>query len=82
MLKVSKCITFAISYGFGLMELRFNEFFFLLRGMPKMKGHIGITATHMFYDDINDIHYIMNFGSDKRMVESFRALIKISQTLK
>lgn len=71
-----------IHYGFGLMELRFNEFFFLLRGMPEMRGHIGITATHMFYDDINDIHYIMNFGSDKRMVESFRVLIKISQTLK
>jgi len=70
-----------IHYGFGLMELHFNEFFFLLRGMPKMKGHIGITATHMFYDETNDIHYVMNFGSDRRMVESFRALIKIAQTL-
>lgn len=71
-----------IHYGFGLMELHFNDFFFLLRGLPKMKGHIGITATHMFYDDVNDTHYIMNFGSDKRMVESFRTLIKIVQTLR
>ncbi len=70
-----------IHYGFGLMELHFNEFFFLLRGMPNVKGHIGITATHMFYDDVKDIHYIMNFGSDKRMVESFRTLIKIVQIL-
>jgi D-alanyl-D-alanine carboxypeptidase len=69
-------------YGFGMMELHFNEFFFLLKGMPKLKGHIGITATHMFYDDVNDVHYIMNFGSDKRMVESFKTLIKIVQTLK
>jgi D-alanyl-D-alanine carboxypeptidase len=69
-------------YGFGMMELHFNEFFFLLRGMPNMKGHIGITSTHMFYDDVNDVHYIMNFGSDKRMVESFRTLIKIVQILK
>lgn len=69
-------------YGFGMMELHFNEFFFLLRGMPRLKGHIGITATHMFYDDENDVHYIMNFGSDKRMVESCKALIKIVQTMK
>ncbi len=69
-------------YGFGLMELHFNEFFFLLRGLPRPKGHIGITATHMFYDDVNDVHYIMNFGSDNRMVESFKTFIKIVQTLK
>ena len=69
-------------YGFGMMELHFNEFFLLLRGMPNMKGHIGITSTHMFYDEINDVHYIMNFGSDKRMVESFKTLIKIVQSLK
>ena len=69
-------------YGFGMMELHFNEFFFLLRGLPHMTGHIGITSTHMFYDDVNDVHYIMNFGSDKRMVESFKTLIKIVQLLK
>lgn len=68
-------------YGFGMMELHFSELFFLLRGMPTMTGHIGVTATHMFYDSVNDVHYIMNFGSDKRMVESFRTLIKITQTL-
>ncbi len=71
-----------IHYGFGMMELHFNEFFFLLRNMPNMKGHIGITSTHMFYDEINDVHYIMNFGSDKRMTESFRTLIKLVQTLR
>ena len=70
-----------IHYGFGMMELHFNEFFFLLIGMPLLKGHIGITSTHMFYDNVNDVHFIMNFGSDKRMVESFRTLIKIVQTL-
>ncbi len=69
-------------YGFGMMELHFNEFFFLLRGLPNMTGHIGITATHMFYDDVHDVHYVLNFGSDKRMVESFRTLIKIVQILK
>lgn len=71
-----------LHYGFGMMELHFNEFFFILRGMPRLKGHIGITATHMFYDDVNDVHYIFNFGSDKRMVESFRTLTEIIQILK
>lgn len=69
-------------YGFGMMELHFNEFFFLLRGIPNMTGHIGITSSHMFYDDVNDVHYVFNFGSDKRMVESFKTLIKIVQILK
>ena len=71
-----------IDYGFGMMQLHFSDFFFLLRGLPNMTGHIGITATHMFYDDVNDVHYILNFGSEKRMVESFKILIKIIQILK
>jgi D-alanyl-D-alanine carboxypeptidase len=71
-----------IHYGFGMMELHFHEFFFLLKNMPRLKGHIGITSTHMFYDDRNDVHIIMNFGSEKRMAESFRTLIKIMQLLK
>lgn len=69
-------------YGFGMMELRFNEFFFLLRGLPNLIGHIGITSTHMFYDDVSDVHLILNFGSDKRMIDSFKTLIKIIQILK
>lgn len=71
-----------LHYGFGMMELHCDEFFFLLRNMPLLKGHIGITSTHMFYDDSNDVHFIMNFGSDRRMIESFKSLIRIVQTLK
>ncbi len=69
-------------YGFGMMELHLNEFLFLLKGLPNMKGHIGVTSTHTFYDDINDVHLVLNFGSDKRMVDSFKTLIKIVQILK
>ena len=39
-----------IYYGLGMMEVRFKEFFFLLGRLPKVKGHIGILATHLFYD--------------------------------
>jgi D-alanyl-D-alanine carboxypeptidase len=70
-----------IYYGLGMMEIRFKEFFFLLGRLPKIKGHIGILSTHMFYDPSTDAHIVMNFGSNTRMVESFKALIEIENTL-
>lgn len=71
-----------IHYGTGMMELRFEEFFFLLRGMPRPVGHIGILGTHLFYDAVHDAHIVMNFGGTTEMVRSFRTLIQIEQELK
>ncbi|MBL8057078.1 MAG: beta-lactamase family protein [Anaerolineales bacterium] len=68
-------------YGSGLMEVRFGEFFFLLGGLPKLKGHIGILATHLFYDAGRDAHIILNFGANTLMEASFRALIEIETAL-
>lgn len=70
-----------IYYGLGMMEIRFKEFFFLLGHLPKARGHIGILATHMFYDPLKETHVVMNFGDSARMVESFQALIEIENTL-
>ncbi len=70
-----------IYYGLGMMEIRFKEFFFLLGGLPKVKGHIGILATHLFYDPVSQAHVIMNFGDNTRMVESFKALIEIENVI-
>lgn len=70
-----------IWYGLGMMEIRFGEFFFLLGGMPRLRGHIGILSTHLFYDPVYDAHIAMNFGSTRRMVESFQALIEIENVL-
>lgn len=70
-----------IYYGLGMMEIRFKEFFFLLGHLPRVKGHIGILSTHMFYDPATDTHIIMNFGDNKMMVNSFKALIEIENTL-
>jgi D-alanyl-D-alanine carboxypeptidase len=66
-----------IHYGLGMMELHFEEFFFLLKGLPRLKGHIGILANHSFFDPENDLHVIMNFGSTANMNKSFRVLIEI-----
>jgi len=70
-----------IYYGLGIMEIHFEKFSFLLRDLPRIKGHTGIFSTHMFYDLMNDAHIIMNFGCNKRMGESFRALIEIETVL-
>jgi len=66
-----------IHYGLGMMQIHFGEFFFLLKRWPKLTGHIGITATHMFYGATSDTHIIMNFGSTANMVTSFRVLIDL-----
>jgi D-alanyl-D-alanine carboxypeptidase len=70
-----------IYYGRGMMEIRFKDFFFLLGGLPRVKGHIGILATHMFYDPLHEAHIVLNFGDTSRMGESFRSLIEIESTL-
>lgn len=70
-----------IYYGLGMMEIRFQEFFFLLGSLPKVTGHIGILATHLFYDPVKDAYIIMNFGSNTHMVDSFKALIEIESVL-
>ena len=70
-----------IYYGLGMMEIRFPEFFFLLRNLPRVYGHIGILSTHLFYDPTTGAHILMNFGSTGRMQESFQALIQIETTL-
>jgi D-alanyl-D-alanine carboxypeptidase len=71
-----------IHYGLGRMEIHFEEFFFLLRGMPRVTGHIGILATHMFYDPASDTHIVLNFAATERMTRSFRVLIDLLNTIK
>lgn len=71
-----------IYYGAGGMTLHFEEFFFLLRGLPQMKGHIGVLSTHIFYDESSDTHIALNFGSTSKMEDSFKALIDIVMTLR
>lgn len=70
-----------IRYGTGFMEVRFEELWFLLRGMPRPTGHIGSLSTHMFYDATHDTHIALNFHSTREMVRSFKTLIVIEQQL-
>ncbi|MNN52297.1 hypothetical protein D3C81_1669860 [compost metagenome] len=65
-----------------MMEIHFEEFFFLLKVLPRLKGHIGVLATHMFCHPETDTYIVMNFGSTTSMVKSFKALIEIILTVK
>lgn len=66
--------------GTGGMTIHFEKFFPLLK-LPTVNGHIGVLATHVFYDTATDTHIVMNFGSTDKMVDSFMALIEIMRTI-
>ncbi|ANJ25864.1 serine hydrolase domain-containing protein [Agromyces aureus] len=70
-----------IRYGAGLMQVRFEGFSPLLRGLPRPVGHIGVLATHLFHDPVHDVDIVLNFASTREMVRSFRTLIAIEQLL-
>lgn len=71
-----------IHYGLGMMEIRFEGFFFLLRGLPRLKGHIGVLSTYMFYDPVHDAYIAMNMASTRHMPRGFKAVIQIVQALR
>jgi len=71
-----------LHYGTGMMQVHFEEFFFMMKGFPRLTGHIGILSTHCFYDQDNDIHYILNFGSTENMTPSFVFLSNVVGLIK
>lgn len=66
-------------YGLGMMQVRFEGFFFLLRNLPRLQGHIGVTGVHAWYDSATKSTFVLNVGNTKDMVLSFKLLIKIIQ---
>lgn len=66
-------------YGLGMMQLRFEQLFFLLRNMPRLQGHLGVTGVHAWYDPATQASYVLNVGNVKDMSKSFRLLIQILQ---
>ena len=66
-----------IHYGLGMMQIRFKEFFFLLKNFPKLQGHIGVGGVYAWYDPETKAGFVLNVGNNKDMPKSFRLLIKI-----
>ena len=73
--------TRGINYGHGMMQLQFGEFFFLLKNMPTMEGHIGSIGTYMMYNPEKDICIIANYGSSDYVEKSIRDLIIVMRSL-
>ena len=70
-----------IYYGLGLMELRFEEFFPLLGHLPRLRGHMGVLGTSMFYDPETKTTYISSFGSTDFTRENIVTMIEVLMTL-
>lgn len=66
-------------YGAGMMQVRFEEFFFLLRNLPRLLGHLGVTGVHAWFDPETGARYVLNVGDAGEMARSFRLLIKVLQ---
>jgi D-alanyl-D-alanine carboxypeptidase len=66
-------------YGVGMMQVRFEEFFFLLKSLPRLQGHLGVTGVHAWYNPINGDTFVLNVGNTNDMIASFKLLITIVQ---
>ncbi len=70
-----------IHYGHGAMQLRFDGFMPLLRGLHRPVGHLGVLSTHLFVDVERGTSVVMNFHDTREMVVSFQTHIRIMQGL-
>lgn len=70
-----------LDYGAGLMTVRFEGFAPWLRGQPRLLGHIGVTATHVFHDPVHGAEIALNFASTREMTRSFRTLFEVARLL-
>ena len=69
-------------YGLGLMELRFEKFFFLLKGLPRFYGHLGVLGVHAWVDPKTGDTIIINVSDMSKMVSSFNLLISLAMAMK
>jgi D-alanyl-D-alanine carboxypeptidase len=70
-----------IFYGLGMMQLKFDKFFFLLKNLPKLQGHLGVTGVHAWYSKDFKETYVFNVGNNKEMIRSFQYLINLVQII-
>lgn len=64
-------------YGLGMMQVKFERFFFLLKNMPRLQGHLGVTGVHAWYNKDTKDTYVFNVGSNKLLARSFQYLVNM-----
>lgn len=70
-----------IDYGLGLMAFDFEKFFFLLKGLPKLEGHMGVLSCFMLWSPSTDLSLVVNFGSDSHNEAGVKLIIELLQTM-
>jgi len=70
-----------IHYGSGVMQLRFDGFMPLLRGLARPVGHLGSLSTHLMVDTERETSVVLNFHDGREMSASCRTHIRIAQGL-
>ncbi len=70
-----------LHYGAGLMEVRFEGFSPLLRGMPRLLGHSGSLGTHLYHDPVHDADLVLGFHGSRTMVASVRSMVTVLREL-
>lgn len=69
-------------YGLGMIELRFDRLFFLLKGYPRLQGGLGVSAAHAWCDYETLDTYVINMGDVKKMGSSFQLLVRVAGLIK
>jgi D-alanyl-D-alanine carboxypeptidase len=64
-----------IAYGHGVMEMRFGEFVPLLRSLPRMSGHMGVTGVQLFANPKDRTVISISTGTTRGISRSVRLLI-------
>lgn len=53
-----------------------------VRGWPRLVGHLGVTAAHVWHDPEHGAEIVLNLGSTRAMSPSFRALFEFVRLLR
>ncbi len=66
-----------LRYGAGTMTVHFDGFAPWLRGWPRLVGHLGVTAAHLWHDPATGTTITLNLGSTRAMARSFQTLFGV-----
>lgn len=69
-------------YGAGTMTVRFEGLVPWARNWPRLVGHLGSSAAHLWHDPVHDAEIAINFGSSKAVSRSFRTLYEVVSLLR
>ncbi len=71
-----------LHYGAGAMSVRFEGLAPWLRGWPRLVGHLGVTAAHLWHDPVHDADIVVGFNDTSAMRASFLTLIEVVGSLR